>query len=356
MYLCRKLNKYMNTIKLNLTRTIITLLVIFSLTSCRNGSDKVDNYFKVDEDVYELTSGSIINNGAVSEGFIVDLRLYSADKTNFINFELTTEQAESLPSTTFTDFKGSWITGYNSNGSYSNTANIDSGKLTIDRNSNGYTISFNGTDQYGNSVEVIFKGELSKIDEDNLVHNIPDYVIPEEIFDDVNEYFPVYFGINPPEIEGEYVSSPHVYIYNSEIDNPDTLIHNADRYMCFRYSNNQLNFYGKQDEEEEVGYGVKISGDNNYFTCYYVVDGYVNGYYAQQSFLFSGKKTSEGIEGFHTAVILLETSGNPNLPEKYTFRVLKDEDGLAENNDWLSKSGINTYKLSDINSFNIWKK
>ena len=122
-----------------------------------------------------------------------------------------------------------------------------------------------------------------------------------------------------------------------------------------------MTFYGKQFDSltnkyvEEIQYGVKITGDNDYFTCYYVVDGYVQGYYAQQSFIFSGKKTDSGLEDFHTAVVLLETSGNPNMFAKHSFRVLKDYDGLAEKNNWLSgRSEAPTAKGG--NPFDIWMK
>lgn len=125
-----------------------------------------------------------------------------------------------------------------------------------------------------------------------------------------------------------------------------------------------MNFYGKQFDSinnkyiEEIQYGVKITGENDYFTCYYVVDGYPGGYYAQQSFIFSGKKTAEGLEDFHAAVILLETSNNPSMYAKNSFRVLKDYDGLAEEENWLSKSGINAKKSSGKNNdlFDIWMK
>ena len=101
---------------------------------------------------------------------------------------------------------------------------------------------------------------------------------------------------------------------------------------------------------------MKITGSDDNFTCYYVVDGYVQGFYAQQSFIFSGKKTPQGLENFHVAVILLETSGHPNMYPNNSYRVLKDYDGLAETNYWLSGKSGGSVKAKSGNAFDIWMK
>lgn len=352
----------MNFIKSKLSK-ISVLLILVVIISC--GRNKLpDNYYKVGETVYELKSGTIINKGAVDDGFNIDLRLYCENTQDFISFNFVSEQAESLASTTHSDFSGSWVVGYNSNGSYTNLGNITSGSLIINRSADGYQIEFDCIDQYSNNVVGEFKGNLSKVDENNLVHVLPDYVLPEEIYNTVNQYIPIYSGVTPPDMKGEYVSSPHALIYESYAENPDSLQFYSDRYVGFLYNNNQMNFYGKQFDSinnkyiEEIQYGVKITGENDYFTCYYVVDGYPGGYYAQQSFIFSGKKTAEGLEDFHAAVILLETSNNPSMYAKNSFRVLKDYDGIAEEENWLSKSVVNTKKSSGKNNdlFDIWMK
>lgn len=184
-------------------------------------------------------------------------------------------------------------------------------------------------------------GKKKKVVDENVVEQLPDYVCPEAIYDELTQYFPVYSGANPPNVTGEYLSSPNALIYESYAENHDSILIYSDRYLGFQHGDNHLNFYGKQydpesdDYLEEIFYGGKITGENNNFTCYYVVEGYPGGYYAQQSFIFSGKKTNEGIENYHSAVILLETSGNPDMLPKNSFRVLKDLDGLAKSEDWM---------------------
>lgn len=352
----------MKLIASNLLRISVLVLVMSVMFSCKIHR-KPDNYFEIGNDLYEIKSGCIINNGETEGGFDIDLRLYDENNKNFLNFGLVSKQAESITSTTYSIKEGSaWILGY-SNGNYKERGQIVSGSIVINRGRSGYTIDIKCTDQYSTSVKGYFEGQLAKLDENNLVHKLPDYVLPEEIYDNVTQYLPIHFGVNPPDMKGEYVSSPHVLIYESNGEKPDSLQLYSDRYMGFLYVNNQMNFYGKQYDSlenaynEEVQYGLKITGDNDYFTCYYVVDGYPGGYYAQQSFIFSGKKTDKGLEDFHTGVVLLETSGHPGLPPKHTFRVLKDYDGLAQTDNWLSgKNAAPAKNIKKEDSFDIWMK
>lgn len=350
----------MKSFALNLIKTSVLFTVMIFFASCIN-RNKPENYFTIDDATYEIKSGSIINNGETENGFDLDLRLYDEKGENFLNFDIVSPQAENIPSTTYTNVEGIWILGYNESGNFDN-GYIKTGKLVVNRSSDGYSIDIKCTDQYSNDIEGYYKGELSKKDEDNLVHKLPDYVLPTEIYEDVTNLLPVYSGSNPPDMKGEYVSTPHALIYESYAETPDSLQFYSDRYLGFSYLNKEMMFYGKQYDSierkyiEEIQYNVKITGDNDYFTCYYVVDGYVQGYYAQQSFIFSGKKTDAGLEDFHTAVILLETSGNPNMYEKHSYRVLKDYDGLAEKNNWLSGRGAAATSTRGNNAFDIWMK
>ena len=355
----------------NLFRISAFLIVAVIVMSCGERNRLPNNYFKVGENVYELKTGSIIYKGELEGIYLVDMRLYCENGTDFINFGILSSQAEAIDCKTHTFMdgmvegllNGSWVLGYTENGSYTNMANIYEGEVVVDRSPQGYTIEINCIDQYSNEVKGVFKGELTRANENNFVYELPKYVLPTEIYEAVTTYIPIYSGVTPPDMSGEYVSSPHTLIYESYSENPDSIQVYSDRYMAFIYNQKQLNFYGKQydpninDDNEESHPGIKITGENGYFTCYYIVDGYPGGYYAQQSFIFSGKKTDLGIEDFHTAVVLLETSGNPDMYEKNSFRVLKDADGLAENKSWLSKrNGTTAKNVSDKELFKMWMK
>lgn len=341
---------------LNLFKISSLLLIAIFTFSC-NRNKTPDNYFKIDDSVHEIKSGCIINNGEVEDGFNVELRLYDETKTNFINFAFISDQAERIASSTY---------HINNNGAWSKSdvlTKITSGVVVINRSSDGYTIDIRCTDEYSNEIKGYFKGNLSLQDEDNLVHKLPDYVLPDAVYDAVTQYIPIHSGLTPPDMTGEYVSSPHILIYESYGEKPDSIQRYSDLYFGFMYINKQMNLYKRQfDVEkgknvEEVHYNLKLTGNNDYFTCYYVMDSYVQGYYSQQSFIFSGKKTANGLEDFHTAVVLLETSGNPNMYEKNSYRILKDEDGLAESRNWLSGSRGSMTNLSQSgNPFDIWMK
>ncbi len=346
----------------NLLKISALIMIVIMSAACGRKNKLPKNYYKVDDQVYEIKYGQIINHGEVEGVFDLELRLCCENGNDFINFKILSSQAENLPYTTINNPNGSWIVGYN-NGSYNSIGTIKSGKVVIDRSKDGYIIEIECNDQYNNKVEGYFKGELDKSDENNLVHKIPNYVLPNEIYDEVTELLPLYEGLTPPNMTGEYVSSPHILFYESYAENPDSIQYYSDRYVGFIYDSKQMNFYAKQyDPEEdkyieEIQYGVKITGGNDNFTCYYVVDGYPGGYYAQQAFIFSGKKTNDGIEDFHTAVVLLETSGHPDMPAKNSYRILKDEDGLAENNNWMSKkNAYQTKRLQDEDLFKMWMK
>lgn len=350
----------MKTFASNLVKISVLVTFIIFFASCIN-RNKPENYFTIDNATYEIKSGSIINNGELDNSFSLELRLYDESKENFLSFAIVAPQAENIPSSTYTNLTGFWILGYK-DGNYSSIGNISTGKVVIDRSSDGYSIEIECVDEYSNEIEGTYKGKLSTTDENNLVKKLPEYVLPNEIYEEVIQLIPVYSGTTPPDMTGEYVSSPHALIYESYGEKPDSLQFYSDRYIGFIYTNKQMNFYGKQYDSierkyiEEIQYNVKITGSNDQFTCYYVVDGYVQGYYAQQAFIFSGKKTDAGLEDFHTAVILLETSGNPNMYEKHSYRVLKDYDGLAEKNNWLSGRSAAATSTRGNNAFDIWMK
>lgn len=356
--------------KSNFFGICLVISVLVFLSSCGDKKKKVENYFKIGEQVHEIKSGCILNNGQLDSGsdfFKIDLRLYTENQNDFINFGIVSQYAEMLSDATYSlnssDVNASWVLGYNQDGSYSSMGTINTGTVVVGRTSEGYVIEINGVDQYNNAIEGKFKGQLNKTDVNNIVHQLPDYVCPDEIYNELTQYFPIFSGVNPPNMTGEYVSSPNVLIYESYAANPDTVLVFSDRYLGFIYDNKQLNFYGKQYDSseghdiEEIFYGAKITGDNDKFTCYFVVDGYVDGFYAQQSFIFSGKKTEEGLEDYHSAVVLLETSGHPNMPPKNSYRVLKDLDGLAEVDNWMSKSRAGSaVKIDNDELFKMWMK
>ena len=201
----------------NLIKISTLILVITFLASCRD-RNKPKNYFIVEDTRYEIKSGEIINNGESSNGFSLDLRLYNESKENFLSFVIVSPQAESIPNSTYTNFEGSWVLGYK-DGSYTSIGSINTGKVVINRSSDGYSIEIECVDQYSNKVEGRYKGELTAKDENNLVKKLPEYVFNFEgayRYELMEEYYPEQF-----EKLKEYVAKGNWYPCGAGWENGD---------------------------------------------------------------------------------------------------------------------------------------
>ena len=199
---------------------------------------------------------------------------------------------------------------------------------------------------------------------------LPESVLPAELYEAISEHFVIYSGDDPVKAEGQFVSKPHALIATSldpEYDINDSAIFYNDRYICFDInSSGYTDFYGKQWDDdyeqyyEETFRNLKSVGSDDNFTCYYFTYGYPDGMYAKQSTIFSGRwdESYGGLLDFQVAVILLETSGNPNLEPKNSYRILGDYDGLAQDTAWMGKKAQfdNNINVSEHDAFWMFRK
>lgn len=191
--------------------------------------------------------------------------------------------------------------------------------------------------------------------------HIPSSVLPDELFYGINQYINIYQGENPPEFDGEFVSSPHILFYSTIGESIGTIYN--DRYIAFFRHGDRVDFFGKQWDDsynayyEEAHRNLYIIGSGNDFTTYYIVEGYPNGMYAKQSTIFSGTwdATNNAINDLKVVVILLETSGNPNLAPVNSYRILSDGDGVSEYNPWMYKDSVSAIKLSNEELFGLFQ-
>ena len=193
--------------------------------------------------------------------------------------------------------------------------------------------------------------------------NIPESILPESLSDSVTAYFTVYSGENPPAFDGQFVSHPHMLLHSSFANDTVTVFN--DRYIAFFGNGESIDFYGKQwdndynDYYEEAYRRLHVIGTGENFSCYYLMEGYPNGMYAKQSTVFSGKwnESYGGLKDFQVAVILLETSGNPNLAPAGSYRVLGDGDGMARDTTWFSgkDASFGTVTVSDEDAFRMFR-
>ena len=193
---------------------------------------------------------------------------------------------------------------------------------------------------------------------------IPQSVLPNSYYDEVTAHFTVYSGENPVTIDiGQFVSSPHIMMYSNIAD--DTVSLYNDRYFAILQNGGQFDFYGKQWDDitqeyyNEAYRRLYVIGTGDSFTFYYLTAGYPNGLYAKQATIFSGRwnESYGGVKDFQTAVILLESSGNPNLVPAGSIRILGDGDGLARDTTWISgKSGLDKISVSAEDAFELFRK
>lgn len=192
---------------------------------------------------------------------------------------------------------------------------------------------------------------------------IPTAVLPTELSDSVTAYFTVNQGNNPPIFNGQFVSRPHMLLHTT-LENDTIMVYN-DRYIAFISNDVYMDFYGKQRDDEYNAYyeeayrKLYVIGTGEDFTCYYITEGYPNGMFAKQSTVFSGKwnESYGGMKDFQVAVILLETSGNPNLAPPGSFRVLGDGDGLAQDTIWMGnkRASFEAKARSDEDAFSMFR-
>ena len=190
---------------------------------------------------------------------------------------------------------------------------------------------------------------------------IPSSIIPEALYNEITSYFNVCSGENPPRIKGEFVSRPHVLIHSTMDEMPGTVYN--DRYFALYEYNGLVDYFGKQWDDalgdyNYESYNLYIIGSGDMFTCYFITEGYPSGMYAKQSTIMSGRWDASygGVRDFQMAVILLETSGNPNLAPVNSYRIIGDGDGLSENNPWLGgKEMFGNKNVSDDDLFRLFK-
>ena len=178
-------------------------------------------------------------------------------------------------------------------------------------------------------------------------------VIPPEIREKMEEKIPIYEGINPPSVVGQYLLSPDELIEDTT-GNFEAGSLFADLYFQFYnqdMENNVLDYREKQASSSSYGEGAFISGEGDNFSVFFNIEG-VSEYsdYSvkyKTALIISGMKTISGIENLRYAFVLLEKSDDPSnhVMEVGGFRVFKDSDELcypvsAFNSPGHSPSGV----------------
>lgn len=147
----------------------------------------------------------------------------------------------------------------------------------------------------------------------------------------------IHEGNNPPNIEGIYLSSPHILMQPYPGDShPKGHIWPDYRYRISIQKNGHAILDYKASDANGSGIGVYITGNGNKFTLYARVFGQEKGVRKSDITVISGEVTPEGIKNFTSSYVLTWKQGdtsNTILMPVGAHRVSGDKDGLAQRVD-----------------------
>ncbi|MCL2651492.1 MAG: hypothetical protein FWD60_10775 [Candidatus Azobacteroides sp.] len=190
---------------------------------------------------------------------------------------------------------------------------------------------------------------------------VPDSIIPRDIRGKLDSLMPIYSGTTPPDISGEFLANDPVLIGSNLESDSSGIGQNgiwADLYFAFTKSNGKYVYQEKNATASGSGNDVTVTvtvvGTNKNFTAYFIDNTSDPNFTSKQSTVISGTMSSDGISDFYYAFIMLEKNDPNNVAVPVnTYRVFKEDDGLAENYNWtditstvISKSFSNEFNKS----------
>ena len=189
-----------------------------------------------------------------------------------------------------------------------------------------------------------------------LVNVAPSKVVPPDIRDDIENWMPVYDGVNPPNVEGTYYIDPFVAVYcedqgrggfypGDQVVSEYIQFMNQTAYNTLDYMDVSATGYSQSS-----GIGVFISGEGDNFTVYFDTVGITDGINTKTALIISGTKTPQGIKNLYYAFVMVEKGPDPNhlLMDEGVFRVFKDQDGLSVNATWPSYAKLSAGTQSGL--------
>jgi hypothetical protein len=168
---------------------------------------------------------------------------------------------------------------------------------------------------------------------DGSINAIENYFSPESVQALEELGFIFHPGDNPPIINGTYFVSPYI-LEASTVPGDYPGMSFADLNATYSEQDNEalsIAYSYINGNESGSGIGAFISGSDNKFSVYVKTTSYIGSTPAQTAQAFSGKLTSDGIENFQSALLMLDDNGDPEgvYIENNTGRLLTDSDGWS---------------------------
>ena len=227
----------------------------------------------------------------------------------------------------------------------SNSLNMKSGmqyEISLTYNNDAVTVEFTG--------DIYPWGEEDDRFED---------VVPDDIREELDDWIPIYSGVNPPIVEGTYFVDPFETVHCEDEGvggyEPGHIVESMIiKFSNQNTSNNTVDYNERNEEGDAVGAGngAFISGTGNNFTAFFNVTGSTDGISTKTAVVISGTKSSSGISNLYYAFVMVEKGYDPDdeLMEEGVFRVFKDKDGLSVNTSWTRSRSSNI----EVNSRNYY--
>lgn len=144
---------------------------------------------------------------------------------------------------------------------------------------------------------------------------------------------PIHEGTNPPNIEGIYISDPHILASTFTGDSRSVGHKFASETLRFSNQNSKdlsVAIDVKSNNSISAGIGGFLSGSGNKFTIFSEINVSYLTATAKTISVISGEITSDGIKDFYTTNVIKEKNDPDNLTIAVgAMRVIKDGDGLA---------------------------
>lgn len=240
------------------------------------------------------------------------------------------------------DYEGYWVISYDSGVTYTYILDEYGNKVKATGGGSGSCI-FREVYQDGDYVVfVLANGTVIRIKSCKCDTTIED-VVPPEILSQMEPYMNIYYGKNPPIVEGTYFIDPFVTVYCQDYGNGGYAtgdIVNSTYIGFLNQDNTRLTLDYKSASSKgtshEIGEGSFIAGNDGNFTVYFNTIGETDGISTKTALVISGTKVSGGIKNLEYAFVMVEKGPDPNdrLMKEGVFRVFKDKDGLAANSSY----------------------
>ncbi len=168
--------------------------------------------------------------------------------------------------------------------------------------------------------------------------------------------FTLHEGKVPPNVEGVYLASPYYLSNSSVVDDSFDGIRIEDYKYRIRDQDTvrltvRVDAQGIDYETQEIIYQSPgelryLSGKDNSFNAFAIVEGYVKFHNGQDSAryksleIISGRITASGIRDYQYSFTMLDNYGDPHgkLLKNNKSRVFYDQDGLAENSTMVEET------------------